>query len=396
MSSEAKFDLYGQATLWADQLRTVPSFTISDAEELKGHLLDIAEDLVSQGLSEAEAFAVAASRLGRPSELKDEFEEVNTPVIQLRRTILVLSGILVFFLFFYFLVSTTRLLVLALDHFSTNVVLNYRIVFSYVGFYLMLIVIATVIIYFSDLKKIERLEYKKIKPGHMLILYGSTLILALINNWLTNKIHGLSVRAYHAFYLQYTLFDYLNYLLPLISITCFIVLYKKFNRLKISDHEELPMKTTLLVLSGILVYFLLHFLLHSSARILFSALEYNLDDPELNNRRIWSFVMTYQLLFVLLTTAIYFLDKNLVKQLKNLNLKPAHTLWLLFATIFLAILDRLFLPIAARMIRNSGPEIDHKYWDVFTISDLSLPFILGACFLVLFSKYYRDNIKIGN
>lgn len=396
MGAEPGFDLYRKATLWADQLHSDPSFTISDAEELKGHLLDIAEELVRQGYCAEEAFALAVSRLGGPDELREEFGETNTPVIQLRKTILVLSGILSFFLFFFFVVTSTRIIILALDHFSANQVLNFRFVFSYVGFYPLLVIASTMILYFTDQEKIKKLEYRKIRPFHMFLLFVATFFLALLNNWLIGEIHGLYDRAYNTFYLQYTLFDYLNYILPFISIGCFVVLYKRFYRLKLTDSQELPMKTILLVFSGILTYFFLHFLLHSSARIFISALQFHVDDPALNIRRTWSFVITFQLLFIFLTAALYFLDKNLVSRLKRFHLKPAHTFWLLFATIFLAILDRCFFPIASKMIDRHGNLFNRKYWDIFTISDLSFPFILGACFLVLFSKYYRDNIRIGH
>ena len=396
MSSESRLDLYGQATLWAEQLRSDPSFTISDAEELKGHLLDIAEELVSQGYCEAEAFAMAASRLGEPAVLREEFDEVNTPVIQLRKTVLVLSGILFFFLFYFFVSFSARLLVLALGHFSDNEVVNGYIVKSYTGLYLLLIAVFTAALFFSKLKMFENFEERRIKPAHTFILFFLTLIFALINAWLDAIIRQTFDHFSYTFYYQYTVFDYLSYLFPVFSITSFMVLYKKYNHIKALGHKEFPMKSILLIFSGILFYFLLRFLLHSSARILFSALQYHSDDPALNIRRTWSFVMTFQLLFIFLTTALYFLDKHLVSRLRDLHLRPVHTLWLLFATIFLAILDRCFLPIAARMIRHSGAEIIHKYWDIFIITDISFPFVLGACFLLLFSKYYRDNIRIGN
>ena len=396
MSSESRFDLYGQATIWADQLRTDPSFTISDAEELKGHLLDIAEKLVSQGYCEEEAFAIAASRLGGISELKVEFDEVNTPAIQLRKTILVLSGTLLFSLFYFFVTSSARFLFLVSVQYSGNEALNCRRLFYYACFYLLLIIISTVVLVYSDLKMFKKIEEWKIKPVHTFLIFFVALALAMINTWLNSIINKTSDHWSYSFYFQSSVFDYLSYLLPLVSIICFVVLYKKYNQIRGSVNRELPLKTILLVFSGILIYFLLRFLLHSSARIFFSALQYHADDPGLNIRRTWSFVLTFQLLFIFFTASLYFLDQNLVKRLKKLHLKPAHTLLLLFATIFLAILDRSFFPIAARMIRHSSAEISHKYWDIFTISDLSFPFILGACLLVLFSKYYRDNMNTGN
>jgi hypothetical protein len=92
MNREIKLSIDEQASVWAEHLRTDPSFTDSDVEELKSHLIDLSEELRLSGLNEEEAFMVAASRLDVTSTLKKEFEEINLPVIQLRKTILVLSG----------------------------------------------------------------------------------------------------------------------------------------------------------------------------------------------------------------------------------------------------------------------------------------------------------------
>jgi len=467
MNSESRFVLFEQASVWADQFRTNPSFTVSDAEELKCHLLDVSEDLVLKGLSENEAFAVATSRLGDPSILRNEFEEINTPVIQLRKALLVLSGILAFSLLYYFIFVSTDLLVLVLDYVNDNYVLNFWYVVSYSLSSILIIVVSTVILYFSDDSKIKLFEKMEMKPGHLFLLFLGTFILALTDQWFRQffKVE-FNPGSYTATHL-YALFDYLNYILPFILIINFIILYWKFDRtvlqseasfnsnseiqtmlndktiqysvdyisgeetdfqlksqleglecIGLSKEEALcvmklrnnviplnintvylPNNTKrfnydlLLVLSSVLAYFFLHFLLNSTSRILITVFQYFENDPSLNIRRTFSFILSFQFFFILLTVALYFLDEKVVRLIKRHQIKPVHTLFLFLATIFFAFLDRLFLPISKNCLGNNM-ALKYKLMNIIYVSDFTLPFILCACFLFLFNKYYRDNIRI--
>jgi hypothetical protein len=97
----------------------------------------------------------------------------------------------------------------------------------------------------------------------------------------------------------------------------------------------------------------------------------------------------------LLTAGLYFLDKNLTGRLNKLHINPTQTIWLLTTTILLGILDRCFYPITKNTIGHDHLDLMHQFGEIFVISQYTFPFILSACFLVLFFKYYRDNVKIG-
>lgn len=468
MSSESRFALYEQASVWAEQLRTDPSFTISDAEELKGHLLDIAEDLISNGLREEEAFVVATSRLGEPTDLKDEFEEINAPIIQMRKAILVLSGILAFSFFYYFLFASIDLLVRVLDYFNDDYVLNFRVVVFYTLAYCIFIVSSTFSLYSFDDRKIKLFENMDIRPGHLFLILLCNVLLVLIDQRVSHLLNiEFNPGSYTTTHL-YTLFDYLNYIFPFILIICFIVLYRKFDQtvvrfgesfnsnteihtnsdntpiqysidfiseeetiiqwkvqLEVLESIGLSKQEALLVLklrnrdnvlkfnnnnllcnpkrfnynllmifSSVLVYFFLHFLLNSSSMILFSVLQYFQNDPALNIRRTFSFNMFFQWAFVLFTATLYFHDKRIIQLIKQHHIKPVHTLLLLLGTIFLALLDRLFLPISKSCLGNSM-ALKYELMNIIYVSDFTFPFILCTCLLVLFNKYYRDNIRIS-
>jgi hypothetical protein len=155
------------------------------------------------------------------------------------------------------------------------------------------------------------------------------------------------------------------------------------------------MSNFMVILSGVLAYFFLYYLLFSSGRILFTALQHLDHDTAQNIRRTWSYTLSFQWLFVLLTSGLYFLDKNLTGRLNKLHINPTQTIWLLTTTILLGILDRCFYPITRNTIGHDHLDLMRQFEEIFIISRYTFPFILGACFLMLFYKYYRDNVKIG-
>lgn len=118
-------------------------------------------------------------------------------------------------------------------------------------------------------------------------------------------------------------------------------------------------------------------------------------EPLLNIKRTWTYVISFQLLIVFFTTSVYLKDINLILRIKNLNIKPVHTVWLFVATIFLTILDRCFYSLSRSAIGQSDKMMYFKMENILVIMQYSFPIVVLVCFLVLFYKYYNDNIRIG-
>lgn len=72
-----QFQLESAITLHIESIASAGTLSSEDMKELKTHLYDAVENLMSQGLSEQEAFAVAMLRLGQQEELSKEYEKVN-------------------------------------------------------------------------------------------------------------------------------------------------------------------------------------------------------------------------------------------------------------------------------------------------------------------------------
>jgi hypothetical protein len=440
---------------WFEQLKSVPSLTTSNSEELKSHLLDTMDDLKRGGLDEEEAFWIASRRLGDIVSLADEFGEVNMPVIQMRKIILVLTGIIVFFIFNSLMHLTTRLLFLGQFHAGTNPAEIVRNVLLYLTGYHFIFIISAILLWFLGKSIVAGIERLKLKPRHTFLLLALVISIFAGDLWLQHIIKEnynsdiITLSHYLA------TFDYSGYTFPLIVIICFVVLYRKYysiaeidppplgfilgnhpvkeeemngpgsilhddDRLRIQFGNQLDdlinlkrqglglpqtegnrpvirpesaMSNFLIVLSGVLVFFFVYYLLHSSGRILLTVLQHFENDPALNIQRIWTFAIAFHLIFLVLATSVYLLDMNILQWVKRINIKPVHTIWLLFATIILALIDRYFFPISRNAI---GRDIllSDAFENIFTISNYSLPLVIGSCFMILFYKYYRDNIRI--
>jgi len=442
---------------WAEQLKTDPTFTTSDAEELKGHLIDLCEELRVKGLSEEESFIIASQRIGDFSNMKTEFEEINTPIIQMRKVLLVLSGILVFFLLYYLMRFTTDLFVFTLYWIKDNPEGNIRIILFYIIAYHLFFIISAIFLNFWGAKIIEINKTLKIKPLHTFFTLLCVVGFAISDQFFYQIIRAkFEIGSYSSNHL-YTFFDYISYSFPLVIAICFLFLFKKYYHRRViksnsdfacqcgiidqdgqaivednqleeqstelqkigldkdeiqllvarrkgqthythsdysNNHLQKGMSLLLIAFSGVLVYFFLYFLFFSSTRILFTILQYIKNDPIVNIRHTWSYAIIFQMVFIFITVSLYLHDGNLLQQIKRINFRPVHTRWLFWTTFFLATVDRCFYPISK--FSTPGDFASHKrLYQIFFYSNYSFPLIVCSCFLLLFNKYYKDNTKIG-
>ena len=455
--------------LWVNQLRSIPSLTTSNSEELKSHLLDMMDHLKADGLDDEEAFWIASRRMGDISMLKNDFDELNVPVIQMRKIILGLSGILAYFLLYYIMILLSRLLLIELFYLNADPakIVNYVVCFL-VGYHFMFF-FSTGYLYFFNKEIVPGIESLRIKPVHTYWLFAIIICLAVTNFHFRNII--IETFNEHLLYITHyrETVGYLSYSFPLTITVCFVLLYRKYFSITVSGKEqsghlhpkrnrpeedtitnscadqfteeyikskfslqweklekigldeeealgvilkrqgvkfpnkevinavkptESTMSPFLTILYGILIYFFLHFLQNSIARIIFTVLQHFKNDAISNIQHTWSFIIVFHLFFIFFATSVYLLNTNTIQKLKRLIIKPIHTKWLLFATISLAALNLCFFPISRNAI-GQDIALKYKFENIFIISDYTLPLVAVICFLILFNKYYRKNILIG-
>ena len=96
-----EFELQRYISNWTQNLKRQSSFTESDVEELKNHFFDIINDLQAKGLDEEEACYIASKRFGGSLEWEEDFKTVNNCIIQLKKSVIILSGVIAYFFFYY-------------------------------------------------------------------------------------------------------------------------------------------------------------------------------------------------------------------------------------------------------------------------------------------------------
>jgi hypothetical protein len=228
MEKNNEFNSQRQFDSWVSKIRNEPSITEADLEELKSHLLDSIDQLKDTGLSDEEAFLVASRRIGSADDLRDDYKQVNTQVIQLRRSILILCGVLVYFCLYYFIEGTSRLLLITLLSKNINGYLAVNWVFRYlIGAHIVFIVFAASI-YFMDMKTVSFIENIRMKPKYTLLLLLTTIIFSITDTCLYPIAKNMLVKDGPLRGHLIHVYIYFNYSFPLIVCISFIFLYFKY------------------------------------------------------------------------------------------------------------------------------------------------------------------------
>lgn len=220
-----EFNLQEQINNWVNSL---PSATVSDAEELKIHLLDLIDELKAAGLDNEEAFWVASKRMGNCFDLEAGYREVNNPIIQMRRSLFILSGVLAYFLLYYFIKFSSKLFLIVLLSNETEGYLALRWMSRYLIGVHFAFILFVASIHLLEKKTVSFIENVKMQPKHTLFLLLTTIIFGITDTCLyplaKNLIgldNSLRSRLIH-------IFIYFDYSFPLMICVSFILLYFKY------------------------------------------------------------------------------------------------------------------------------------------------------------------------
>jgi hypothetical protein len=93
MENSPVFNLNHALHRWRDGLSQSPHFREENLAELEAHLRDSVAEWQSRGLTDEEAFLLAARRLGNPVRLDTEFAKVNRGQVWLNRALWMLVGV---------------------------------------------------------------------------------------------------------------------------------------------------------------------------------------------------------------------------------------------------------------------------------------------------------------
>ncbi len=93
MKNTTLFELNRAIEQWRGELAQSPAVRVENLDELESHVRDAISDLQGHGLSEREAFIVAAGRVGGGDAVAAEFGKVNGAAIWLDRMLWMLIGL---------------------------------------------------------------------------------------------------------------------------------------------------------------------------------------------------------------------------------------------------------------------------------------------------------------
>jgi hypothetical protein len=225
------FILEKKIEIWIRMLKSEPSVTEKDTEELKTHLLDLIDQLKEKGLDDEEAFLVASKRMGTLSELGNDFLEANNPILQIRRSVLILGGVLVYFLLFHFIESSSKLMLIVSIYGGLDAFTGSQWVYRYMIGWHLIVILFVVSIYFFENKVINFIENVRLKPKHTIFLLLTTFFLAILNISGTPIIRNMVNK--DRFIISYLITHYrdFGYTFPLIVCIGFIIIYFKYYKI---------------------------------------------------------------------------------------------------------------------------------------------------------------------
>jgi hypothetical protein len=430
---------------WYNNLRSVSSLTESDCYNLKDHLLNTIDELKAAGLDDEEAFEVAMIRLGKDFNFEKEYGRVNSDILLTRKILLILSGIMIYFLFYFCMNTTARMIFFHSGYIVEDTATLKRTILYFLIFYHLFFVILTVFIYINGSRIFNKTRNLKILPLHIVLLVIIVFSLAFTDFKLQNIINEELSTGYLLITNYFSILGYSGYSFSFVMALCFLTIFMRRNRLAskkiiahggnvnvestatetdeqfkkefgdqlgkfkemglaeeeaiaiirrsiavspLSDEKEesderdtKPMNIILIALSGILVYLLLYYSLHATARIFLTVIQHIENDPEKNFGWVRWYVASFHLVIIFFTTSVYIKDRNLIERLKKLNIKPIKISLIFLTTVFLALADYFLLPIARDSIGHNF-ELILKFQNIIQFSNLSFSFVILMCFLV--------------
>ena len=228
MERNNNFNIHEQIVHWISKIKSEPSITEADSEELKRHLLDSIDQLKDTGLNDEEAFWIASRRIGTTVDWKEDYSQVNNQVIQMRRSVLILAGILMYFCFYYFIELTSKLLFIILLSEDINGYLAVNWVSRYLTGAHFLFILLFAGIYFMEKRTVSFIENVKLKPKHTLLLLLTTIVFGIADTCLYPIVKNLIGQDFPLGSRLIHIYLYFDYSFPLIICVSFIFLYFKY------------------------------------------------------------------------------------------------------------------------------------------------------------------------
>jgi hypothetical protein len=236
MESNSDYTLQKRIDLWINDLKSIPSLTDSDSEELRTHLIDTIEYLKKTGLDDEESFIIASKRIGNISDLAPNYHEVNNSVLQMRKSLIILAGVLAYFLLYFFFLLSSKLLFIGVVKLGSDNLTAMICVKRYLLTSHFIIIIVLISIYFFDKLTVKFIEKTNLKPWHTILLVVTAIVFGISDACLLPIIKNLIRNGMPVENQFYNIYFYFKYSFPFLICIGFVLLFfKYFNKTKVHN-----------------------------------------------------------------------------------------------------------------------------------------------------------------
>lgn len=213
---------------WITRLKSENSLTEIDILELKSHIRDIMDDLIENGLSEEEAFIIAARRMGTIPQWEEEYRQENNSILQTRKSAIILAGVLFYFIFYYFIAFSSKSLFVILFKSSGNGILAMEWSLRYIEVNYFLCIVLFIAVYRSEKIVMLFLKNVRLKPKHSLILVLIMFLLGMADLSLTVVTKSILADNHQLMDRLVHLYTYFELSFPFLVCSAFILIYYKY------------------------------------------------------------------------------------------------------------------------------------------------------------------------
>lgn len=229
MESANEFNLEAALAQWEKSNFSQADLTLADKEEFKNHILNTIEELKEKGLSDEEAFIVVQMRFGEKKNRVAKKNVNNKDNFQLKKLIILFSGVFAYIFSFYFILCLHKILILFLNLLNGNKHANYETIKPYFHIIYLITIFTIVAFYFMHKPVVLFFKRLKISPIQVNLFVGIMIFTVLFNWYLALQVKKSldDIFLLNAFFYSERNFKYLFLLITGIG---YIILFYRYRK----------------------------------------------------------------------------------------------------------------------------------------------------------------------
>ncbi len=230
-SDENEADWSARIDQWCNRPGWNSTGRYSDPHELKGRMLRLMAELEAIGLAGGEAFGIAVKRLGSGHfEWKVGSSEADDQAIEIKKSLLIMAGVPIYFLLYYFLGATSKLLFILLRLANWEPQLSVAWVSGYLKLTCFICIIFFMSLYFFEKKTILFIGNLEIKNKTIFFIFLTAIVFGVLDTCFMPICKNMMEPNAPVRTDFYQIFRNFDHTFPLIASFSFITLYLRYYR----------------------------------------------------------------------------------------------------------------------------------------------------------------------